>query len=160
MKNSILVVMMLTLVLGVAFSAEAVLIDRGGGMIYSTAMDVTWLQDANYAKTSSYDADGLMTWNDAMTWAGTLSYGGYEDWRLPTFDENNPDRYDGSLLHEMAYLYAVELENYNYMLEHTGPFTNLPPSGPGGEWIEPWYWTGTLDSLDATRAWRFDFTCG
>jgi len=58
------------------------------------------------------------------------------------------------------YLYAVELENYNYMLEHTGPFTNLPPSGSGGEWIEPWYWTGTLDSLDPTRAWRFDFTCG
>ncbi|MCB1777149.1 MAG: DUF1566 domain-containing protein, partial [Candidatus Competibacteraceae bacterium] len=43
-----------------------------------------WLQDANYAKTSGYDADGQMTWNAAMTWADQLVYGGYDDWRLPT----------------------------------------------------------------------------
>ena len=28
--------------------ALAALIDRGGGLIYDTVLDVTWLQDANY----------------------------------------------------------------------------------------------------------------
>ena len=28
-----------------------------------------------------------MDWNDAMKWANNLNYGGYSDWRLPTWDE-------------------------------------------------------------------------
>ena len=35
---------------------------------------MTWLADANYAKTSGYDADGLMDWQSAMDWAANLSY--------------------------------------------------------------------------------------
>ncbi|MCP3670651.1 MAG: DUF1566 domain-containing protein [Gammaproteobacteria bacterium] len=63
-------------------SAQAALYDRGNGMIYDDVLDITWLQDANYAQTSGYYADGRMTWADANTWAGQLSYGGYDDWRL------------------------------------------------------------------------------
>jgi hypothetical protein len=62
--------------------AQAGLVDRGGGMLYDTVLNVTWLQDANHAKTSGYDADGLMTWTQANTWANGLVYGGYSDWRL------------------------------------------------------------------------------
>jgi hypothetical protein len=40
------------------------------------------LQDANYAQTSGYDADGLMTWADSKTWASQLSFGGFDEWRL------------------------------------------------------------------------------
>lgn len=73
-----------------AGSAQAELIDRGGGLIYDTVLDVTWLQDANYAKTSSYNSSGLMNWTDATAWAANLSYVDtvrnvtYTDWRLPT----------------------------------------------------------------------------
>ncbi len=73
-----------------AGSAQAALIDRGGGLIYDTVLDVTWLQDANYAKTSSYNSSGLMNWTDATAWAANLSYVDtvrnvtYTDWRLPT----------------------------------------------------------------------------
>jgi len=63
-------------------TTNAALYDRGNGMIYDDALDITWLQDANYAKTSGYDADGRMTWADANTWADQLSYGGFDDWRL------------------------------------------------------------------------------
>ena len=74
-----------------AGTAEAALIDRSGGMIYDTTLNVTWLADWNYAKTQ-YDnsggaqgaADGRMTWVNARTWAVNLVYGGYDDWRLPT----------------------------------------------------------------------------
>ena len=37
-----------------SMSAHAVLVDRGGGMLYDTVLNITWLQDANYAKTSGY----------------------------------------------------------------------------------------------------------
>ena len=63
--------------------AQALLVDRGSGMLYDTVLNVTWLQDANYAKTSGYDADGQMSWTQANTWANNLNYGGYSSgWRL------------------------------------------------------------------------------
>ena len=63
--------------------AQALLVDRGSGMLYDTVLNVTWLQDANYAKTSGYDADGRMNWTQANTWANNLNYGGYSSgWRL------------------------------------------------------------------------------
>lgn len=84
-------------------TAQAALHDRGGGLIYDDVLNITWLQDANYAKTSGYwqqdpnfaitvgyHADGLMTWAEATTWAATLSIYvavnnvTYDDWRLPT----------------------------------------------------------------------------
>lgn len=54
--------------LALSTSANATLIDRGNGMIYDSDQALTWLQDANYAKTSGYDADGRMTWDAATTW--------------------------------------------------------------------------------------------
>jgi hypothetical protein len=65
-------------------AAQAALFDRGGGLIYDDVLNVTWLQDANYAKSSGYDADGKMNWGDANAWASNLVYGGYSDWRLPS----------------------------------------------------------------------------
>ncbi len=67
-------------------TAHASLFDRGGGLIYDDVLNITWLQDANYAQTSGYnsDGDGLMNWSPANAWAAGLSFGGYEDWRLPT----------------------------------------------------------------------------
>lgn len=81
----------LALLAGVAMSgaAHAALYDRGGGLIYDDQLNVTWLADANYARTSGYDADGRMTWAQAVTWADTLVYHDsvrnvdYSDWRLP-----------------------------------------------------------------------------
>jgi hypothetical protein len=65
-------------------SAQASLIDRGNGLLYDTVLNLTWLQDANYAKTSGYDADGKMNWFSANNWANNLVYAGYSDWRLAT----------------------------------------------------------------------------
>lgn len=76
----------LILTLGMALSgaAQATLIDRGGGLIYDNDLNITWLADANYAKTSGFDTNGLMNWADANAWAAGLVFGGFSDWRLPT----------------------------------------------------------------------------
>ena len=60
------------------------LIDRGFGLIYDVERDITWLQDANYAKTLRRSPDGQMTWDDAMRWVAALNYRGIRGWRLPT----------------------------------------------------------------------------
>ena len=84
----------------ISSSSHAALYDRGNGLIYDDVLDVTWMQDANYAHTSGYaaanavgslgsgstniQADGRMGWDAANTWAAQLEYGGYDDWRLPS----------------------------------------------------------------------------
>lgn len=161
MKRISIFLMTLILVFGLVFSSHAELINRGGGMIYSTDLDITWLQDANYARTSGYHADGLMTWDEAMTWTANLIHGDYDDWRLPNFDPDNPGNFDNpTLLHEMAYLNYVELGNPTIGgLDNTGPFINLLPDEHN--YIEPWYWSRTEGTINPVNtAWRFDFTCG
>ncbi len=85
-----------TVLLTITGAAQAALLDRGGGLIYDTALNVTWLQDADYARTSGYvspegpiNANGSMTYYQADTWALDLNYYDsvrnvtYSDWRLP-----------------------------------------------------------------------------
>ena len=81
----------------ITVSANAALYDRGNGLIYDDVLDITWLQDANYAYTSGYAAanaggtdrdkiypGGPMGWDAAKAWAAQLEYSGYDDWRLPS----------------------------------------------------------------------------
>jgi hypothetical protein len=107
--------------------AHASLIDRGNGLLYDDVLNVTWLQDANYAHTSGYAGTGItgaMDWATAMTWAADLVYGGYSDWRLPTNTPVNGSSFnytyslDGSTdmgsnvtspHSELAYMYHVNL---------------------------------------------------
>jgi len=76
--------------LGSAATGMSALLDRGGGLIYDTDLDVTWLQDAIYAKTSGFDPDGRINWHSAMDWVASLAYYDsvrdrtWDDWRLPS----------------------------------------------------------------------------
>jgi hypothetical protein len=87
--KKIAIILSILMVIGFATVGNATLWDRGGGLIYDDVLKVTWLQDANYAKTSGYDADGGMTWEEAKTWAKNLEYYDsvrnvtWKDWRLP-----------------------------------------------------------------------------
>ena len=72
------------LVLLMSASANAALFDRGNGFIYDDILNITWLQDANYALTSNYDDDGRMTKAKAQTWINSLSFGEANEWRLPS----------------------------------------------------------------------------
>lgn len=80
-------------------AAQASLHDRGGGLIYDDVLDVTWLQDANYAMTQGYSLlqyGRYLTWADALVWAADLSYYDsvrnitWTDWRLPKITPLDP----------------------------------------------------------------------
>lgn len=62
-------------------NAHAALYDRGNGMIYDSALNITWLQDSNYGNTSGAFQNGA-SWEIANAWAQDLVYGGFSDWRL------------------------------------------------------------------------------
>ena len=109
MKNWKLSLAAITVVL--SGQTQAALHDRGNGMIYDDVLNVTWLQDLNYAQTSGYDADGLMTWAEAMTWTSQLNYQGFTTWRLPSAG---------------VYPYDVEPAEFRHMF-----FTNLGNDGAG-----------------------------
>ncbi|WDE14447.1 PEP-CTERM sorting domain-containing protein [Thalassomonas haliotis] len=72
-----------TVAMSISSQASASLIVRDGGMVYDDVLDITWLQDANYAMTTGRPNAGKISWSDAKSWASGLVYGGYDDWRLP-----------------------------------------------------------------------------
>lgn len=126
-------------------SASASLIDRGGGLIYDDVLKVTWLQDANFAKTSGYNGDGRMSWGEAISWVADLEYYDsvrgvtYDDWRLPkinlsggvgfsypiyTYDGSSLQGWnfsapgtvhEGSTLSELAHLFYNDLLNDSFL---------------------------------------------
>ena len=109
-------------------TAQASLVDRGNGLLYDNVLNVTWLQDANYAHTSGYaqaNVSGAMDWATANTWAANLNFDGLTGWRLATNTPLNgssfnfvTNSWDGSTdvgsnitspKSELAYMYNVNL---------------------------------------------------
>ena len=147
----------------VAAPAQATLIDRGGGLIYDDVLDITWLQDASFG--------GDLTWDDAVAWADTLMFGGFDDWRLPSISVSGglptgvnftpvncappttePDCRDN----ELGYMYYYNL----------GGISGDDLTGDHGLImnIQPRHWSGTdpfpPPILHGLSAWAFDFDVG
>ncbi len=140
-------------VFGLTFSANAALVDNDDGTITDTDTNLMWIQDANYAFTSGYDADGKMYRLDAMAWASTLGYAGHNDWRIPSAlnsDGSGPCLVFNCTDSEMGHLYYTELGNVAWgPPTNTGPFVNLQIDD---------YWYDT--EYNAQYAVRFDFAMG
>ena len=134
-------------------AANAALLSRlGGAALYDDSANLTWLRDSNYAKTSGYDADGVMNWDAANTWAGSLNIDGVTGWRLP----GGPMEWENIRTSEMGNLYYNVLggvfgrylefwHNANYDL-----FSNVDPGSS--------YWSGV--EFDSGHAWTFSFFSG
>ncbi|GBD97971.1 MAG TPA: DUF1566 domain-containing protein [Nitrospirae bacterium] len=147
MKSISIFVMLLALVSGLTASAQADLIDRGGGLIYDTELEVTWLQDTIYG--FEWDT-GRMYWDDAMAWADSLVYQGYDDWRLPHYDISCWYYLAGDCVtSEMGHLFFIE--GISPWWEDQYPFINVQPN---------YYWTGTEYPSDTSLAWDIDFNNG
>lgn len=148
MKPNIALVCAAIVFTGAANVVQAALVDRGGGMIYDTDLNITWLQDANQAKTSGFDTDGKMNWNTAVAWADGLEFGGYDDWRLPKIGVALSGYHDDS---EFGHLFHVSLGNeWGAAFTNTGPFVNVQ-----SKLFSTWYWFGTERADLAGYAWFF-----
>lgn len=58
---------------------------------YDDVLNITWLADANYAKTSGFHGNDLLSWYEASSFIADLnntSHLGIESWRLPSMDVN------------------------------------------------------------------------
>ena len=146
-------------------SAQAALVNRGGGMIYDTTRNITWLANMN--------VNGLLNWGTATAWANNLVYGGFSDWRLPTLNpadttcSNNfnpgsgfPNQYFGTGCTggELSGLFVTDLGNKagESVLNQVGDtpeqianlalFSNVQSD---------FYWSGTEYAPNPTLAWNF-----
>ena len=136
-----------TLALGISLStgAQADLFDRGGGMVYDSAQNITWAADANLAQTLGNSGDGKMTWGEAVAWTDNLVFGGDSGWRLPTtlstVEGLNPA---GS---EMGHLFDTSLAG----AANNVHFSNIQDSN---------YWSGTQSVSNNADAWSFTIKTG
>jgi hypothetical protein len=144
--------------------ASAALVERlGGKAIYDPVAHLTWMQDANYAKTSGYDVDGLMTRDEAMIWAASLNIDGVAGWRLPggpilDFGYNQTTDEMGNLFYNVLGGRAggniADTHNANY-----GLFKNIQ-SFPNSDRGTAWYWSSIDPVVGGGGAWAFNFNGG
>jgi len=135
-------------------SAHAALIDLGGGMIYDSAQNITWLQDSNYAIHHGLGGhNGQMTWSAANAWARNFTFNGNSGWRLP----HGPTANTSEPVTTMAT--GGELYNLYYELGNTqtsgwknkGPFSMI--------WAGT-FWTDLNAGWTTSHYWVFDGSVG
>ena len=176
--NTFLLRLVACLFVVISSSSHAALYDRGNGLIYDDVLDVTWMQDANYAQTSGYaaanavgsgnwvstniQADGRMGWDAAKTWADQLSYGGYDDWRLASAGNLAPsDEYSNQIIGELGHMSYNNLGNTagGSILDNVS-FTDATPGGGTESFLNVQsylYWYGEERRAPNTnQAWVVD----
>lgn len=124
--------------------------DLGNGpeAFYDTALNITWLADADAPETLGLSTYGNLTWDDAQQWVSSLTVGGVSGWRLPTVtgvpDGPCQGSWSGGICghnvdtsrSELAHMFHVTLGNLDYYdtqgvqqngfgLVNTGPFKNI-----------------------------------
>jgi hypothetical protein len=148
-------------------TAQAALIDRGGGLIYDDVLNVTWLQDARYAVTTGAAPFGSLTWQESKDFASNLTYFDsvrgvtYDDWRLPVVFNSGAEGYDtAGASSELAYMYYVNLGySANYDPHTTDPVPTSDAYNPFINISYRGYWTDTASEF-SNRAWYEHFHFG
>ncbi|MHB8741672.1 MAG: Lcl C-terminal domain-containing protein [Sulfuricaulis sp.] len=154
-------------------SQAALISEDGGQLVYDTALNITWLANADLAATNRFGISGIasggqMTWTTAQSWIGAMNsddYLNHNNWRLPTTLQ--PDAScstqtsgvsygTGCTGSEMGQLFYNELGGMagnDIIITHNDNlalFNNV---------ISGVYWSGT-EFLPASQAWNFYFSNG
>jgi len=146
----------ISVILLMSTNVNSALIERlDGQAFYDTVLDITWLADANYAKTSGYDADGLMNWQDSMAWAEQLVFADHSNWRLASYRDpasaiNAPCNGYNCTDSELAFMYYENLNgDGTSRTTRTGipdPFINIYAQ----------YWSGMVVESDFSINYHFN----
>jgi hypothetical protein len=152
---------------------------NGDGIVdafYDTALNVTWLRDANASGNGKTDLFGRqlgrLNWDAANTWATTLNVYGTTGWRLPTTNDTGTPGCDfafsgtdcgynvqtttGNVVNsELAHLYYVTLGNLTDRnasgQAQTGAGLNNTANFRNFQRVG--YWSGTEYAPDTNYAW-------
>ena len=144
--------------------------------LYDTVLNVTWLRDAN--------ANGLMNWSQANTWAANLTVGSYGGWRLPTMIDTgaagcdfafsgtdcgyNVQTKSGNLTqYEVGQTVYSEMATLFYSTLGNNAYWNTAGAGPQTGWgltnigdflnlQSAAYWSGLDYALSTNVSWLFD----
>jgi hypothetical protein len=121
--------------------------DNGDGTVTDNLTELIWLKDANCILTqySGYDADGKVTWQQALQFVAGINDGtypncgaGHTDWRLPNVREMQ------SLVHYGFYDPAVPDTAGTGQWTAGDPFDNVQSVN---------YWSSTTHPFTTGRAW-------
>lgn len=107
-----------------SFASNAALIDRGGGLIYDTDQNITWLQNANLFGEVINRAVAAHYWAENLIYHDSVRNTDWDDWRLPKSDFSCTEIICSTS--EMGHLYHID--GITYLTP--GPFVNLQ----GGYW--------------------------
>lgn len=81
----------LRLVRGAADYGINAFVDNGDGTVTDTATGLMWSQvdsgDSVFAVSAYTNSDGSLNWQEALAFAESAQYAGYNDWRLPNAKE-------------------------------------------------------------------------
>jgi hypothetical protein len=158
MKSCLLGAVCAVLFTFTTLSANAALVDNGGGLIYDTELDITWAQP-----------DVQRTWDAANTWAAGLTLGGVSGWRLPYISvAAGAGPFTGSPVNcSTATELACQDNELGYMFYQNLGGTAGQPIPPNGDpdvlALFPTlqsigYWSGT--GFNSIGAWNFHFFNG
>jgi hypothetical protein len=144
-----------------AGAANATLIDRGGGLIYDDVLDITWMQNANYA-------NNVIQFGAAQTLADSLEYYDsvrdvvWSDWRLPALFSGDTNLTAWEVSSELSYMYYVNLGyEPGYSLDRwTVPEPTSDAYNPFTDMQYRAYWLGDTSSWSESHVWTVHYHFG
>lgn len=114
-------------------SADGRYINMGDGIIQDTKTRLMWTQKDSYV-----DLGKSLNWNESLEYVRNLSYGGYEDWRIPTLQELKTI-YEPSKLSKDIFGGKIKLDP---IFAQSGPYN---------------YWSSETDGDCCARTITFDY---
>lgn len=149
-------------------------LSNGPEAFFDAVLNVTWLADANFARTSGYTSaanggvprgsefgtnviwtDGSMGWDAANTWAANLNVNGLTGWRLPTMVDTGPlgcnRAFSGT---DCGYNVSTSTSELAHMYQVT--LRNLAYYDPSGNGPQSGWGltnTGPFSNLQSSRYW-------
>lgn len=140
--------------------ATAALVDRGGGLVYDTVNDITWL-------AAPALLPGQLEWADGVLYGAAFEYAGGTNWRTPTSSFIDAGCPSGEGLNcsdsEMARLFYQQLGGQagESVFDTTGDSADeiaavalLPAL------MEGWFWSGQAADEGSNTAFAFHFGTG